>query len=64
MVLVTAGKLYLHPRKVKEVRVTAQKSNVRIAALKLGKMTNRMELMEITRDQRMILNAKYERNVL
>ena len=62
--LVTAGKLYLHPRKVKEVRVIAQKSNARIAALKLGKMTNRMELMEITRDQRMILNAKYERRVL
>ena len=45
IVLVTAGKLYLHPRKVKELRTLAMKSGTRIAALKLGKLTNRLELM-------------------
>ena len=60
-VLVTAGKLYLHPRRVKELRTLAMKTGTRIAALKLGKLTNRLELMEITRDQRLILNARYER---
>lgn len=61
IVLVTAGKLYLHPRRVKELRTLAMKTGTRIAALKLGKLTNRLELMEITRDQRLILNARYER---
>ena len=59
--VVTAGKLYLHPRKVKDIRKQAAKQEIKILTMKLGKLTNRMELKEITQDNRLILNVNYER---
>lgn len=58
--MITAGRLYIHPRRLKEVLNAAEHSKVEIFAVKLGKMTNEAELMGLTRNDRNIFGIRHK----
>ena len=58
--MITAGRLYIHPRRLKEVLNAAEHSKVEVFAVKLGKMTNEAELMGLTKNDRNIFGIRHK----
>ena len=52
LVFITAGKLYIHPQKIKELRNGMKKADIMIHAIRIGEMNNRKELVDLTGDKR------------
>ncbi|CAG5094459.1 Oidioi.mRNA.OKI2018_I69.XSR.g13575.t1.cds [Oikopleura dioica] len=60
LIMITAGRLYIHPRRLKEVLNAAEHSKVEVFAVKLGKMTNEAELMGLTKNDRSIFGIRHK----
>ena len=52
LVFITAGKLYIHPQKIKELRNGMKKADIMIHAIRIGELNNRKELVDLTGDKR------------